>query len=389
MPIQHCLPWFTLADRQAAAHLTVRHLLNQTSGFTMGSEWHTPADFDQSPTATEKQARELASFKPARAVGSKYEYSNTNYNPLGLVVEAASGERYADYLRNHVLRPLDMNNTFTSKPEAKVHGMSTGYASQFGFPVAVPNLAVPIGSLPSGQIISSAEDLAHFLIAQLNNRKYNGTRILSPKGIDAVHQAASDATTMGMPMAYAMGWFVEKTRYGTLLRHDGTAPDFFSYMALLPDQQKATVLLMNTNELVMNFAAFSFLGGDIASLWAGADPSSRSWGTIPWVLRAFLLIPIVQILSAFVFVRRVQRRRRSKTVRPGGLSKWVYLVLLPIPNLVLLGAALYFVAGGVLRFWLLFMGDLTWLMLLCGGLAAVWIIVRTWFIVDTLRIPSA
>ena len=51
-PVQRYLPWFTLADPQAAAQITVRHLLNQTSGFTLVSSWETLANFDDSPDAT-------------------------------------------------------------------------------------------------------------------------------------------------------------------------------------------------------------------------------------------------------------------------------------------------------------------------------------------------
>ncbi len=388
-PIQHYLPWFTLTDPQVAAQITVRHLLNQTSGFTTATYWKTLVNFDDSADATEKQARELATFKPNRPVGSKFEYSNTNYNLLGLIIEAASGEKYADYVQNHIFTPLSMTHTYTSKALARQNGLSSGYISWFGVPIAVPDLPIPIGSLPSGQIISSAKDMAHYLIAQLNGGRYGEAQILSAEGIAAMHSPATDATTMGEKMDYGMGWFVEPTSYGSLLWHDGTAPDFFSYMALLPEQNRGFVLLVNANEIVMNFGALASVGGEAASLLAGGKPNSSYSAVIPWVLRLFLIIPALQILDVLFTLRAIRRWRKNASRRPGPVRKWVIDIGLPvILNLVLVLCALYLVAGGSLRFWMLFMADLTWLALICGSFALVWIFVRSGLILRALGKPS-
>ena len=87
--------------------MTVRHLLNPTSGLPLLPSEIDQADFDDSPDATERQLRSLSTLK-INLVGSKCEYSNFNYNILGLVVEATSGEPYAVYIRNYIFKP----NTF-------------------------------------------------------------------------------------------------------------------------------------------------------------------------------------------------------------------------------------------------------------------------------------
>jgi CubicO group peptidase (beta-lactamase class C family) len=96
-PIQRYLPWFHVADPEASAQMTVRHLLNHTSGLSMSLGEMALADFDDRPDATERQVRALSTLKLARPVGSKFDYNNTNYNVLGLIVEAASGEAYSNY----------------------------------------------------------------------------------------------------------------------------------------------------------------------------------------------------------------------------------------------------------------------------------------------------
>ena len=102
-PVQRYLPWFGVADPQASAQMTVRHLLNQTSGLPVLPGELVLADFDDNPDAAKRQVRALSKLKITRPVGSKCEYSNLNYNVLGLIVEAASGESYADYIQSHVL----------------------------------------------------------------------------------------------------------------------------------------------------------------------------------------------------------------------------------------------------------------------------------------------
>ena len=126
-PVQRYLPWFRVADPLASAQITVRHLLNQTSGLPQLSGLRPMTDFDDSPGATERQARALSTLVLARPVGSAWEYCNMNYNLLGLIIEAASGESYEVYVQNHIFTPLQMTHTYTSPAEAKHNGMAVGH----------------------------------------------------------------------------------------------------------------------------------------------------------------------------------------------------------------------------------------------------------------------
>ena len=133
-PVQRYLPWFRVADPQASAQMTVRHLLNQTSGLSMLSGLFPLADLDESSGASERQARALSTLKVSRPVGSAFEYSNTNYSLLGLIIEAASGESYEAYIHGHIFAPLEMRHSFTTRAEASQHGLAVGHRYWFALP---------------------------------------------------------------------------------------------------------------------------------------------------------------------------------------------------------------------------------------------------------------
>ena len=231
-PVQRYLPWFRVSDRQTSAAISVRHLLNQTSGLPMLEGMTNLANFDSQPDATKRQARDLSTLVLKRPAGAAFEYSNLNYNLLGLVIESASGEGYADYIQRHIFDPLGMKHSFTSKAAARQNGLAVGHRYWFGQPVAVPDLPIPGGSLPSGQLISSAEDMGHYLIAQLNDGGYAGVQILSGQGIQELHRPAAEIIEMGKSFGhYGMGWISQGTGEHKIISHSGIVPDFGAFMA--------------------------------------------------------------------------------------------------------------------------------------------------------------
>ncbi len=190
-PVQRYLPWFRVADPHASALITVRHLLHQTSGLPTATGELPLADFDGDPRAAVRQARALASCELAHAPGAVCVYCNMNYNLLGLVVEAAGGETYAEYVHRHIFVPLGMHHTYVHKAAAAQHGLALGHQLWFWRPRPASDLPIPAGSLPSGQVISCAEDMAHYLIALLNGGRYGREQVLSPPGVAELRRGAA------------------------------------------------------------------------------------------------------------------------------------------------------------------------------------------------------
>ncbi|MFN8442866.1 MAG: serine hydrolase domain-containing protein [Caldilineaceae bacterium] len=384
-PVQRYLPWFRVADPQASAQMTVRHLLNQTSGLPLLPSWQLLADFDDHPGATERQVRGLARLALSQPPGAAFEYSNLNYNVLGLIIEVASGEPYADYIQNHIFLALGMSHSYTSKAAAKEEGLAVGHQTWFGIPIAVPNLPVPSGSLPSGQLISSAGDMGHYLIMHLNEGRYGEAQLLSPAGIAELHRPAVDASSFGVREQYGMGWYIEEQGQTKLIWHSGMIPDFYTYMALLPKQKKGVVLLVNANHFMMQLT-MTEVGAGMAALLAGNPPAPIQLGFIPWMVRSLLLIPLLQIVGVAATLWRLRRWYQDPQSRPSRGRMWGLHILLPLfPNLLLAALPIYLLSSKLLGFMLLFAADFSWTTLICGGFAGVWSFVRIGLILRVLR----
>src|SRR5215207_1615433 len=129
------LPWFRVADLDASEIITVRQLLNQVSGLPRSIGQEQLANTDLSDSAIENNVRALANVELSAAPGERYEYSNANYNTLGMIIQAVTGQSYETYIQKHIFEPLDMQNSFTSKTEAQDGELALGYQKWFGIPM--------------------------------------------------------------------------------------------------------------------------------------------------------------------------------------------------------------------------------------------------------------
>jgi CubicO group peptidase (beta-lactamase class C family) len=230
-PVQRYLPWFRVADEQASSAITVRHLLNQTSGIAEAAGLNNATSRDMSDGALEAQVRGFSTARLNHAVGEVFEYSNANYDILGLIVQTVSGQAYGSYIQEHIFVPLEMTHAFTSETEAMAQGLATGHRFWFGRPLPF-GAPYTLANQPSGFLIAGAQDMAHYLIAYLNNGTYAGKSVLSPSGIAAMHQRPLQDEGESY---YGMGWFVGEVDGIPKMTHGGDTANFHTTMTILPE----------------------------------------------------------------------------------------------------------------------------------------------------------
>jgi CubicO group peptidase (beta-lactamase class C family) len=383
-PAQRYIPWFRVADKAASAKITVRHLLNQTSGLSTKTGRSFQGNGDTSASALTRAVRKLRTVQLTTPVGATHQYSTINYSVLGLIVQAASGQSYENYIQQHVFDALQMSNSYTSQAAAEPHGLATGHRYWLGRPAAAKE-PYNRGLLPAGYLISSAEDMSHYLIAQLNDGHYDGAAILSPAGTAAMHRPA--APTARPDTSYGMGWFVGPVNGIPAVFHQGETFNYHANIVLLPGSHQGVVLLMNAENSADLFirGRMGTISEGVASLLAGRKPASPPSNTGIFVVYALLLGAIVLQLRGMLRSAAALRRRRRPTGRFGPKARtgvalarnlgWAGLVLVLLPKQM--GAPLPILAQGL--------PDLAYPLMLSGVVALCWSVLRTVWAVFAYR----
>lgn len=375
--VQSYLPWFRVADSNASEIITVRHLLNQTSGLPVSIGREQLANTDLSDSAIENNVRALANVELIAPPGERYEYSNANYVTLGMVIQAVTGQSYETYIRENIFKPLDMQNSFTSKTEAQQNGLAVGYQKWFGMPVASPNLPFVRGSLPAGELNMSAEDFGHYLIAQLNDGNYESISVLSPGGISALHHPAIPMP--GTTDFYAMGWEVQHFQNVEVIRHNGEVPGYTTDMFLVPEKDMAIAMIMNTYSPMFGIR-ISRVPSSVLRMLLGQEIIPGNESLYMQIIYALvMLIPAVNIIAVVVTFRRVRFWRRSMQL-PDQVQVTHYFAILFIWNaaiayvlLVTLPAAFEANISTII----LFQPDVGWVAVVSGVFAIVWGVIST------------
>src|SRR6266567_9075293 len=368
-PVQRYLPWFRVADPTASARITVRQLLHQTSGIPANSEHELKDGFLSTGNETlEQYVRGLKTLVLDRPVGASFEYANTNYSVLGLIVQTVSGQSYETYMQQHLFSPLQMSHSFASEQDARRDGLAQGYQLWFGFPfpTSMPYLR---DLLPAGYIISTAEDMAHYLIAQMSGGRFENASVLSSAGMATMH---APAAVMFPGTSYGMGWANGPINGVQTIWHNGSTGNFYSDMILVPESQWGIVVLSNESGLTALLSgSVENIAGGVMNMLVGQKPppSGPAVGTLYLIIDSILVLISALVLWSALrlsrwseeFGRRWRQPGRWKRgfniVRVGLRLVWelvfpALLLALPILNNYITWRGLFFNAPDIVS-WLL------------------------------------
>jgi CubicO group peptidase (beta-lactamase class C family) len=258
-PLQRYIPWFQVADHLSSAQITVRSLLNHSSGLSEAG--YIPNLPDN--TSLEQAVRDLRRARPTAAVGVKYQYFNPGYITLGYLVEVLSGQSYGEYLRQHIFAPLGMNHTSATIQEYAAMNIAQGYSQVFGFPLPMTQ-PVPAYYLPAGFIVSTAEDLSRYLIAMGSGGELDDHQILNPASIDLMFTPNSaDGSTAGF------GWDITRYYGEKQITHGGATEYFNTQVVILPERGLSVVMLINQDHMFKATYDYGPLFWGVVSLLTG------------------------------------------------------------------------------------------------------------------------
>lgn len=176
LDIDKSAQFYLPAEMKIDESITIHHLLSHTSGlynfYNFKDDFF--AGYNRMNYSRNDFFRQYIDKKPTKPPGMVYDYNNSNYNLLAWIIEHVSGEKYEDYIRNHIFLPLNMMNSYVDDGCQTIKNRSCNYVKDFDTYIKCPyhNEKFSIGA---GAIISNCEDLYKWYIC-LRDRK-----MLSPK----------------------------------------------------------------------------------------------------------------------------------------------------------------------------------------------------------------
>ncbi|SDN01478.1 serine hydrolase domain-containing protein [Acetanaerobacterium elongatum] len=265
------LPDFRFKDAQSSALITVRQLLNQTSGIA-GQAGH--SDYWNDKSTSRDFVFALANESLLSAPGKRFEYAEANYVILGEIIAAVSGQSYESYIREHLFNPLAMAHSYTNRADAEQGSLSAGHITWFGLPVQT-KLPYPRQYVSASSLFSCAEDLTHYIRMYLQDGSYNGNAVLSAESIKSI---VNPAVTLEHPAGYSygMGWFVKEN----LIMHDGRPTNYYSILLISREKGAGVVLLANANNRLITAEYLMPMAYELMNVQTGEPtlPQGMSFG---------------------------------------------------------------------------------------------------------------
>ncbi len=252
--------------------ITVRNLLNHTSGLPdyedLLMKQYPGTAPEKIPQILDAGVLRLLEQQSSREFppGSRWEYSNSGYAVLAMIVEKVSGKSFGQFLQERIFMPLQMNNTVAyEKGKNQVAHRAYGHGKDkdgWRETDQSPTSAV----LGDGGIYSSLDDLEKWDRALREHALLSATEM--EPALTPVRPTGGPGTSPGGPsVSYGFGWFLGSYRGHARMSHDGETIGFRTTIQRFPDDQLTIIVLANRVDINPEELALK-----VADLYLGAKP---------------------------------------------------------------------------------------------------------------------
>lgn len=246
------LPYFQLYDPYATREATIEDLLSHRLGlgtFSGDVIWY-------KSTYTAEQVIKRARHVPqAYSFRAGYGYSNLMFITAGEVLKSVTGMPWSEFVQKHIFQPLHMDRSVTSTTSLQgMNNVATPHKTIDGKPTPIAwtnwdNMGA------AGGIISSVDDMAKWMILQMNQGINNGDTLFSPKvQVDMwtphnnhrLSLAAQKNNPTRHFSAYGLGWGISDYQGKMMVSHGGGYDGMYSRVAMIPEEHLGVVVLTNS-----------------------------------------------------------------------------------------------------------------------------------------------
>jgi CubicO group peptidase (beta-lactamase class C family) len=242
--------------------ITVRHLLNHTSGLPDYEDLMDAVEKTKGPVWTpEKQIQDaevlelLKKEKSGKfAPGTSWSYSNSGYVVLGMIIAKASGQSYGEFLHTRIFAPLKMNHTIVfQKGQNEIANRAFGHSKE-NDALKETDQSATSATLGDGGVYSSLEDLLRWDDA-LRNHTLLGEKEFQPAlapaklaGGSEPHWPAEpndDNLHPGKPVVYGFGWFLDPYQGHPRMWHTGSTMGFRTVIERFSEGRGLSVIILS------------------------------------------------------------------------------------------------------------------------------------------------
>ena len=250
-PIKQSVPEIEFYNDQLNNNVTLRDMLSHRTGVTR----HDLIWF-KSPFTRKELFDRLKYLEPQEPMRETFLYNNLMFAAVGQIIEMKSGKKWEDFVRERIFTPLGMNTTnYTIADMLKQPDYGVPFREKRdSFELyKIPYYEDTEGVAPAGAIISNIDELSHWLIALMNEGKYNGKQVLPASVLKATLQPAiALPNTAGEALgyweilnsAYGMGRQTASYRGKLLTFHGGDLPGFHSQISFMPNDKTGVIVLV-------------------------------------------------------------------------------------------------------------------------------------------------
>jgi CubicO group peptidase (beta-lactamase class C family) len=220
--------------------ITLRTLMTHSAGFSdvakdlvLGPSEPVPALGDQLKRSIPERL-----YPP----GTTPAYSNYGASLAGYIVQRVSGEGFDDYVARHIFAPLGMAHTTFAQtlPPNLAALLSQGYKTAAGPPLPFERISLP----PAGAVTASGDDMAHFMIAQLQDGAYGNARILDAATVRLMHSPQFQPVPPLPSMD--LGFYQEPAAGHRVIGHEGDTDEFHTSLHLFLDDHVGLFISFNS-----------------------------------------------------------------------------------------------------------------------------------------------
>ena len=220
--------------------LTAHQLLSHSAGLRDDAVMNGPHDDPALAAGVLAMTRDMFFAEPGRV----FSYSNPGFWIAGRLAEMADGRPYGDLMVARLFKPLGMARTTLRPTMAMTWPLAQGHDLAGGKPVVIRPAADNVANWPAGSIFSSAEEMARFVIAFVNEGRLDGRQALSPSLIRTLSTPRVDQPGAAQPK-YGYGLTIVTRRGIRVVEHGGSRAGYGSSITMVPDHKVGIIVLAN------------------------------------------------------------------------------------------------------------------------------------------------